>query len=512
MSSPWEKRQQQGNMLFQRDLPVHLRWAHAYVQKHRNQPIALKAELATIFTLLTYAQPFTELHTAVLDVLRELGNAPYRLGAWSAWETQLRFAVQAAKSLGKLDDEVYFANHLSDLLYFEGRVRQTSDLSVATVGLPHTEHSAVALVNATNKAVDSLVMQSRWDEARSILQTTALHPLIQAAVDRQHPLVCAYLHFTQGITNYCVGEFIDANVFFTAGMDGLDADQPAHRFILAELRRMRGLTHWALGFYAEAKMDLRVAIHLYKAENDAFMVSMARGNLGLLYWGQGDLFRAERITRHTVQVAHKLNAHLQLLAQVGNLGLVYLSKGWHERALTEINRHLKLAQQHEVASEVGRALGNRGAVLFHLGEYERALQDLHRSADGQTRLILRATNYIYLSRTYHQLKQRREARQYAFRAKQISQQVDSVSLRVVVLRCLAEIGHSEREEHLKTAYTLAKSAGRRLDIAATTLEIAHLRRDARLWARGAKLLGGCEADSWLNGKSVHDLPRMVMMV
>lgn len=487
--------------------------ASALVLSLQRQPLQLKKHIASILLLLNQASTDASLYELCIQLTLQIEQWSLYLDDWQRWENTLCW-VQNAALIQK--DYVAAARFLDCLAHIQlqgGRQAEAQMTVQQVMDIAQHQRNPLLFVRGFVAQVEML-FDSNLDHFEQI--TAELEEKFATSDWAQPPNaeVFARLEMGRALVSRRKGHLAVAVDHAEQAAEYAAECAPN---LQAHTRRLAGLYRWVNADYAIAENHLKSAVQLHQALGDMYGLALAIGNLGLVYWSMGRLRSAEKLTAYTVFLAKKHHTAWQLTCQMGNVGLVHLYDGHLQKAEKALKRHRQLAFSMGFEYEIARANGNTGILQLHLGHYQQAIQLLREDARicrELKRLEALGTLYTNLAMCYAAIGDEPKAKLYAFNALKIAKTLDSSALKVLALRCLAELlpPHQARRA-LVRAYRLANN--RHFDRAACLLRLAaftendHLRE--RYWNAAQIMLKKMGADNWLSNASIENPPLLPMI-
>ncbi len=491
-----------------------LAWATTYVLK---QPLSqTERHVRSFLSLLQQARIFRELDELAVTLIAALHPWPQRWGEWELWESELRFAVQAYKLLGRPILQAEYLTHLAERLTLKGHLEEAKDVAQQALTLAQACRSVVPLSRAGVALISVYDLQAEYETSEVLLQSleSGLEALRPHAPKQEFVLAQTYLGLPRSTVLRKQGQILQAIQLMDHLIANLETLRPSEPYLLGELYRTRGLMHWVYVQYPEAKRDLHKAMTLFAQEGDAYAEAYTQSILGLVHWSLSELDEAERTFRRSIAYDEQANARWRLTRDVGNLALVYLSRGELEETLVLLERHEQLALQLNDTWELHRVRGHRAEVQLCQRQAQEAREVLQETYDYGQKYGSRegfGLDCLALGLCHVQLGNRSQALQLYEEALTLSRQINSPALETLALRYLAsEVDVERGRTYLQRALTLAQTCGRRLDVAFCLLTLASIAESpetrAQYWELGVQELEAIGATAWLKLATPESLP------
>ncbi len=174
-----------------------------------------------------------------------------------------------------------------------------------------------------------------------------------------------------------------------------------------------------------------------KKTNDRFYNSYLRA-LGEIHRAQNNIQPALNYLNLAVDHAEKLDESTWLAWALNRRGVVYYQDSKHERAKLDLERSMTLSRENNLEYVIDMNLNDLGELYFALKEYERCIQLYELALERDLSESNRMNTYTNIGRLYWQLRDYRNAIDYASKALKMAQETNNLTYIVDAERILAE--------------------------------------------------------------------------
>ncbi len=159
----------------------------------------------------------------------------------------------------------------------------------------------------------------------------------------------------------------------TRGLDQL-ITLKADEWMIAWAIQTRGFAYATSGNIAEALLDARRALELFKTLGDTYRVGMCHHEIGVCLEKQGNISGSEHHYGQALRIWEALGNANDLANTLNSLGVCYYLKGAYKDALKRFQESLDIALQIGVTRRAAFAQASIGDVYLECQEYDRALE------------------------------------------------------------------------------------------------------------------------------------------
>lgn len=481
----------------------------------------VQSHLNSYLTLIANSRPFTELHSAVVDLIAALHPWPLRWQKWVQWQSELHFAIDYCRANQLPVRQALFSAELAGLLLAWGQYHEAIAMAKQAITLAEQYDLLVPLALGAFHLVEALNSMGQSQQAEEWLAQME-EKADRLAVANSAEQVQADTYFAWHKMKFLRrhGELARAIELGNRTVNALNASIRIDNHQLAEAYVQRSTILWANAQYDLALADLDQAISLFTEVGDLLAAEIARGNMGLVYYSMGRLGDAERITRKTILQMEEANANWELIRVLGNLVAIHMARGDLSSASYYLARQMDMVNRFDDTNQMMLARSNQATLHLCQGHYAQALaalQPIRSFYHDQGYKDVETINLLEISSCYYGLGQIDKAIEFARQAEAICETTDLDPLRIFVLRHLATLPVEEPRWPLAiNALALADEYSRPVEKAACLFTLAQLtgskdERDA-YWHRGRALMQEIGALDWLKGCSPENLPFIPYML
>lgn len=158
-------------------------------------------------------------------------------------------------------------------------------------------------------------------------------------------------------------------------------DQHKRYLIQAEVKKIRGKTHYYINEWDQAEEAFNESETMYQLAEDHAGLAAIYNNLGVLYMFQGDWERSESNFLKSLSLEKEYYNLNGISVCFNNLGGLMDDKGDHSRSLYYLEEALKIQKLLSEPYNITNIYNNIGVTMMDHGEYARAEEALKESLE-----------------------------------------------------------------------------------------------------------------------------------